>query len=83
MISLRRVRSAVLFVAAWAGGLSCALAQPPASPQKTSYDYSFAYGLVILGVMLGLLCVLRPSGRRREAKPQQYVSKNILVEEDK
>jgi apolipoprotein N-acyltransferase len=76
-----RARLAAAAAAAWAAGLSSAWAQPGAGPEKTSYDYTFAYALVLLGVVLGLLCVLRPSGRRHEVRPEQYVSKNVLVEE--
>ncbi|MGA2068927.1 MAG: hypothetical protein ABSG86_28490 [Thermoguttaceae bacterium] len=78
-----RVRLAAGTAAAWAAGLSCAAAQGLAEPaEKSSYDYTFAYALTSLGVVLGLLCVLRPGGRRHETGPQQYVSKNILVKEE-
>jgi hypothetical protein len=78
---LRVVRLAAGSTAVWAAGVSSALAQPAAVPEKSAYDYTFAYALVVLGVVLGLLCVLRPSGRHHETGPEQYVSKNILVEE--
>jgi hypothetical protein len=76
------MRLAVLCVAAWTAEFSCAWALPPAATPQKSYDYTLAYGLVFLGLMLGLLCVLRRSGRRTEAGPQQYVSKSILIKEE-
>jgi uncharacterized membrane protein YgdD (TMEM256/DUF423 family) len=78
---LGAVRLAAGAAAVWAAGVSSALAQQEAASEKSGYDYTFAYALVVLGIVLGLLCVLRPSGRRHETGPEQYVSKNILVEE--
>ena len=74
---------ATLTVAAWAVTISSATCGPPKAEPKPSYDYTFAYGIVLLGIILGLLCVLRPSGRRREAGPQQYVAKNVPVDDEK
>jgi hypothetical protein len=78
---LGAVRLAAGAAAVWAAGVSPALAQSAGAAESAAYDYTFAYFLVLLGVVLGLLCVLRPSGRRHEAGPEMYVSKNILVEE--
>jgi hypothetical protein len=57
------------------------LAQSAGAAESATYDYTFAYFVVLLGVVLGLLCVLRPSGRRHEAGPEMYVLKNLLAEE--
>ncbi len=81
---LRLARLAILSAAAWAASTSAAFAERmPDTPQKTGYDYTFAYGLVLLAIILGLLCILRPSGRQREAGPQQYVAKNLPESDEK
>ena len=81
MAALRRFwragRTAVLAMVGWLAVCGVAAAQPgrptPApAPSINSMTYVMAYGLVILGVGLGMLFVCRSSNRRERARPEQY-----------
>ncbi len=37
-----------------------------------------SYGVVLLGICLGMLCVCRMARRRDRARPEQYKSQNLL-----
>jgi hypothetical protein len=68
---------AILAGAAWAG-------QPPQSPLQTTGDataWTLPYAIVMLGIVLGLLVVLRPSHRRERERPEEYVERNILQQD--
>jgi hypothetical protein len=73
----------VLVLAAWVAGAGFAWAQDKggAAQESGGVDYTLAYALVILGVVLGLLFVLRSSNRRERERPAGYVEKNLLKEE--
>jgi uncharacterized protein involved in exopolysaccharide biosynthesis len=53
-----------------------AAARKPAEPEEPAKPGSgvwvMAYALVFLFITLGLMFLLRPSGRRDRAKPEQY-----------
>lgn len=56
--------------AATVGTAWAAAVEPPAKPATTSWGISYA--LVFLGIVLGLLVVLRPTMRRDRAHPEKY-----------
>jgi hypothetical protein len=45
-------------------------------------SWTFPYALVMLFIGLGLLMVLNPTRRRQREKPEQYVGKKTLIDED-
>jgi hypothetical protein len=60
-----------------------ALAAPPLpAPAEdgvgASNSFALPYALVIMCVVLGMLVVLRPSGRRERETPEEYRSKEML-----
>jgi uncharacterized membrane protein (DUF485 family) len=66
---------------------SAALAQGTASaPAQSSTTgtgaYVFGYGLVMLGIVLGLLFVCRTSNRRDRARPEVYGQPKVIEEKD-
>jgi hypothetical protein len=78
----RTVKLAALALICWAATSSILLAaEDDPSKNKGSGDYTLAYFLLILGVVLGMLVVLRSSNRRERESPEGYVQKNILKEE--
>lgn len=82
MISLRRIaRLAVLVAVSWTVAASWAFADRSTSavPDKGSLtDYTLAYFLVGLGIVLGMLFVIKTSNRAERDRPAQYKAKNIL-----
>jgi hypothetical protein len=82
--SIRRtVQSAGLAVAAWMGGAAMALAKdtPGASATESSSAWVAAYMIVLLVVSLGLIVVVKSSGRRDRAKPEAYAEAKPLPKE--
>lgn len=80
----RTLKLAAVAVMCWTVSCSVLLAaedDPSKSANKGSGDYTLAYFLLILGVVLGMLVVLRSSNRRDRESPEGYVQKNILTEE--
>jgi hypothetical protein len=74
-------------LACWMVLFSAALAKPQetAKPEPDTGDsvYVWCYGLVILGVTLGMLFVCRSSNRRDRARPEHYgETKTKLTEEE-
>jgi len=72
----RGVKLAASVGLVWLALYGAALAQikkeEKASSTTGAGPYVMAYGLVILGITLGLLVVCRSSGRRARARPEQY-----------
>jgi hypothetical protein len=87
MYRLRRVSRALRFVVliggCWATGAAQAWAQLPIKPadQGTGSAYTLPYFLVLMGVILGLIFVLRPSNRRERERPAQYQEKKVMTDE--
>jgi hypothetical protein len=85
--SIRRtVQSACLSVAAWVGCAASVLAQGApgakgASATESSSAWVAAYMIVILVVSLGLIVVVKSSGRRDRAKPEVYAEAKPLPKE--
>ena len=90
MISVRQLwragRIAFFALAGWLTVYGAALAQGPVKPRESesvgSGVYVMAYGLVILGIALGMLFVCRSSNRRERAKPEQFGESKALKPED-
>ena len=51
-------------------------------PPKATGSWAMAYGLVILGVVLGMLVVCRPSRRRDRSKPEDYTKKDLMGDDE-
>jgi hypothetical protein len=83
--SIRRtVQSALLAVAAWLGGAAMVLAKDGAggaSAAESSSAWVVAYMIVLLVVSLGLIVVVKSSGRRDRAKPEVYAEAKPLPKE--
>ncbi len=82
--SIRRtVRSACLAVAVWLGCQAMVLAQAAHGPSATdtSSSWVMAYMMVLLVVTLGLIVVVKSSGRRDRAKPEVYAEQKPLPKE--
>jgi hypothetical protein len=66
----------------WAAccGLALALPPGPAQPEAadSSSNYALPYALVVLGILLGLVAVLRSTARRERETPEEYQSKDML-----
>lgn len=79
----RTFKFVLLVLASWAAVVETALADraEDTPPSGGFTDYTVAYFLVLMGIMVGLLLVLRSSNRREEEGPQQYVEKNVVKEE--
>ena len=79
----RTFRFVFLVLASWAAVVESALADKSAdAPQSGGFtDYTVAYFLVLMGILVGLLLVLRSSNRHEQEGPQQYVEKNVAKEE--
>jgi hypothetical protein len=77
------VQSACLAVAAWMGCESMVLAKdnPGASATESSSSWVGAYMIVLLVVSLGLIVVVKSSGRRDRAKPEVYAEAKPLPKE--
>ena len=58
--------------AGWAGTLLAQEAAPAAPADGEVPSYGLPYGVVLMGVVLGLLFVLNSSRRRDRAKPEVY-----------
>jgi hypothetical protein len=70
----RNVRSASAVGGAWLTLLGFAWAQKPPEPETNPAgvpSFAMSYGLVILGITLGLAFVLRGSNRRERAKVEE------------
>jgi hypothetical protein len=78
----RKGRNLVLALAGWLAVHGTAAAQVAQQGQKKQEaeggSYVLAYGLVILGIALGLLVVCRSSRRRDRAKPEQYEESKVM-----
>jgi hypothetical protein len=85
--SIRRtVQSVFLAVAAWTGCAAMVLAQGApgakgASATESSSAWVAAYMIVLLVVSLGLIVVVKSSGRRDRAKPEVYAESKALPKE--
>ena len=79
----RTVQSACLAVAAWMGCQAMVLAKdnPGASATESSSSWVGAYMIVLLVVSLGLIVVVKSSGRRDRAKPEVYAEAKPLPKE--
>ncbi len=65
----------VLFGAASTLVLCAPLAAAAVDEESTSSggaSWVVSYMLVLLCIVLGMICVLHPSGRRERARPEQY-----------
>ena len=90
MISFHRigriVRLGAWVVGVWAVACSRVWAQrstEPVNPAGGSVtDYTLAYFLVALGIVLGMMFVVRTSSRRERDRPEKYKEKNLLAQED-
>jgi hypothetical protein len=92
MTSVRQLwrggRIAFFALAGWLIVHGAALAQVQGQPKPiagegvNSMVYVMAYGLVILGIALGMLFVCRSSNRRERAKPEQFGESKMLKPED-
>jgi hypothetical protein len=93
MVSVRQVwrggRIALFALAGWLAVHGAALAQAPQAPAKAqgganinSMTYVMAYGVVILGIVLGMLFVCRSSNRRDRAKPEQFAESSLVKKDD-
>ena len=84
----RAGRILFLALAGWLAlhGAALAQRQPPIKPIEgqnlNSTVYVMAYGLVLLGIVLGMLLVCRSSNRRERARPEQYAESKVLKPED-
>lgn len=56
----------------WAGSAMAQEAAPGPPPDAEAPGYSLPYGVVMMGIVLGLLFVLNSSHRRDRAKPEVY-----------
>ena len=87
---LRAIGAAMTWAAlaawGWVVSQGTALAAPVPVPADTgegaSNSYALPYAVVILTVILGLLVVLRSSGRRDREKPEEYRSKEEMLSRD-
>jgi hypothetical protein len=82
--SIRRtMQSACLAVAAWMGCEAMVLAQAThgVSATESSSSWVAAYMIVLLVVSLGLIVVVKSSGRRDRAKPEVYAESKVLPKE--
>jgi hypothetical protein len=82
----RAVQLTLFAVAIWMGGATMVLAQgaPSAkgpSATESSSSWVAAYMIVLLLVSLGLLVVVKSSGRRDRAKPEVYAEAKNLPKE--
>jgi hypothetical protein len=78
----RSVNLVVSVAIVWLALYGAALAQvkkeePKSSSTTGSGAYVMSYGLVILGITLGLLVVCRSSGRRDRSRPEQYMEGKV------
>ena len=82
----RGSRIAFFALVGWLAVYGVALAQVPPKkedhPSLNSSVYVMAYGLVILGIALGMLFVCRSSNRRERAKPEQFGESKALKQDD-
>jgi uncharacterized membrane protein (DUF485 family) len=84
---LRKTCCCGCWSAGWLSG-SAALAQgttsaPAQSSTTGTGAYVFGYGLVMLGIVLGLLFVCRTSNRRDRARPEVYGQAKVIEEKEK
>jgi hypothetical protein len=85
----RAARIALFSLAVWLAVHAAALAQVPAKPDASGQTINsgvwvFAYFVVILGIVAGLLFVCRSGGRRDRARPELYgEAKVVIAEEEK
>ena len=85
--ALRILKSAVPFLSAmavWFAATTHALAAetPAAAPPEGGLsDYMLSYLVVILGIVLGLLVIAKPSNRRDRERPAGYVEKHVMGDE--
>jgi hypothetical protein len=80
----RAVQSALFAVALWMGGEAMVLAKDdPSAPSRTESGSAWvmAYMAVILVVSLGLIVVVKSSGRRDRSKPEVYAEAKPLPKE--
>jgi hypothetical protein len=78
------MRMVFLTVAAWMCGVATASAQgipPKPSAAESGGSWVMAYMLVLLVITLGLIIVLKSSGRRERAKPETYGEAKTLPKE--
>ena len=81
-------KAVALALACWMVLFGTALAQAQGKakqPEKDTGDsvYVWSYGLVLLGIALGMLFVCRSSSRRDRARPEHYnETRTKLTEEE-
>ena len=73
----RVLKTLTMAAVCWAAVYGSALAKKPAVPEEEGGEggaaaWTMPYGLVILGVALGMLLVCRSSRRRERARPESY-----------
>lgn len=69
----RYVRVSLLAAGGWAIAAGSAFAQASGGESKGGAGlWTMSYALVFLGIVLGLLILLRPSGRSDQAKKDQF-----------
>ena len=69
----KRVKLAALAVACWLAVYSPALAQPkPEEGGEEGGSWMMSYGLVLLGIVLGMLVVCRSSRRWERAQQEMF-----------
>ncbi len=56
---------------------------PAQSSTTGTGAYVFGYGLIMLGIVLGLLFVCRTSSRRDRARPEVYGQAKVIEEKEK
>ena len=80
----KTVSAGCLLSASLVGSTALAQATQTASNASTtgSGAYVFGYGLVMLGIVLGLLFVCRTSSRRDRARPEVYGQPKVIEEKD-
>jgi len=80
---VRTLRILTFAAVCWIAVQATALAKPPEEDPGAGgvWKWMLAYLLVLLGIGLGLLVVLRTSGRRDRAKPEAYGEKRLLDED--
>jgi hypothetical protein len=73
-----------LTVAAWMSGVALLLAQnTPGKPSvaESGGSWVMAYMLVLLVICLGMIVIVKSSGRRERAKPETYGEAKPLPKE--